>query len=59
MKITWDGWSEPVEEVVLLGPPKEQVTREVSEFKEAAAEAGQEVSEALRAQREPRAIAIE
>ena len=53
MKITWDGWSEPSEEAVPLGPSKEQVTREVKELKEAAAAAGEDVGEALHAMRSP------
>ena len=30
MKITWDGWSEPVEEEIPLGPSKEQVLEDLS-----------------------------
>ena len=51
MKITWDGWSEPLEEELPLGPAKEQVTREVREFKQAVAAAGEDLGEALHAQR--------
>ena len=28
MKITWDGWTEPKEEVFELGPSRQQVARE-------------------------------
>ena len=31
MKITWDGWSEPVEEEIPLGPSKEQVLQELNQ----------------------------
>lgn len=58
MKITWDGWSEPLEEEVPLGPNKEQVTREVAEMKEAAAAAGKTVEEVLREQRPTRELLV-
>jgi broad specificity phosphatase PhoE len=35
MKITWDGWSKAVQEAIPLGPPKEQVLKEVQDFLEA------------------------
>ena len=53
MKITWDGWSEPTEEAVPLGPSKEQVSRGVEELKKAAADMGEDLSEALHAMRSP------